>query len=95
MQIDPNKHLWLVASDAATMNQADEMFRRVRECMIAFERFMNHCTGIDDDDPKLEEKTGEALMQMLQRFQQQYPNPSQFDADMVTLKGMRTQLQKL
>jgi len=90
--IDPTKRLLLVASDYATMNQADEMFRRVRETMIALDRFMQTVYAMDEDAPDLHQRFGDAAGQMFRRIVQQYPNPRQFDADLETLKGMRTQL---
>lgn len=95
MTIDPTKRIFIVASDQATANQCDEMFRRIRECMFAQVRFMQVCVSADEDNPADMVRVADATFELSKRIVQQYPNPRQFDADMETLRGMRTRIEPL
>lgn len=82
----------IVASDAATANRLNEMFRRVRECMFAYDRYMHVCIAADENNAADMEGVAAASFEMAKRVAQQYPDAAQFDADLETLKQMRTRI---
>lgn len=92
MSVDPNKRLLIVASDAATMNEADAMFVRLRESLFAWKAFMDVCCSVDENDPKQMKRVETALERLTLRFMETYSNPTYFDADVATLAQVRTHL---
>jgi hypothetical protein len=93
MNVDPNKRLLIVASDTATMNEADAMFARLRDSLFAWKEFMDVCCSVDENDPRQMKRVEIALEKMTLRFMQTYANPTFFDADAATLAQMRTHLE--
>lgn len=94
-QIEPEGRLLIVASDPDTMNRANEMFHRLRECLFAWKRFMDVCCEVDENDPRQMKRVEGAVHQLTLRFMQQYFNPSYFDADVATLAQMRVRIETL
>jgi hypothetical protein len=92
--VDASKRVFVVASDPATANQFNEMLRRVRECMFALERFTLAAADADENNQGDMDKVADAAFEMAKRLVQQYPNPSQFNADMESLRQMRTEIRR-
>jgi hypothetical protein len=98
-KLDPSKQIFIVASDPRTANQYDAMLMRIRKCMEALETYFDVIASvpdeIEDDENALLRFIAPAHSQMTLRIMPQYPNPAQFDADLATLRGMRTEIKRL